>query len=364
MKIFKQQKSSGLERYVSVWCDLTVNSNVLPINRAIDLLHTTHPDITLDFLLNKILRDHFNAGQPPVNYSDLALIKTDVFISLLSDRDIYQDDLYLEYSKYKNNFNRDCEPVILLHPAVFPDVHPRSEYLYQVDGMHRIISAAVSNINQLPAYVIIRRVDICKLLPATAKRNIHLTRSKCTWFPNYQQIREVGLNGQRTQTPRYPDIYDFSILEGNTVVDFGGNTGQAAIEAFFNNAKRVYSLDIQKHAVDTANKIFTTLGMTNCTSHTIDFNKSSFERDVESICSDTWDWCIFQAIYRTKEIKDIERNFKFIVENTRIGIVFEGNGEPTIDTDEFYRKIFKPYNFKKITHHGVCQQRPVYIIYK
>lgn len=362
MKI-KQQQNKGLEQFVDVRCDMSVNENILPINSVVRLIDEHHSDISLTFLLNKVLKDHFTSGTVP-SLDSLAVIQTSANIKTDRPHELSGHKLYGEYSKYANNFNKSCPPIVLLHPSIYGNVQPERDELYQVDGMHRVVSAIVAGVQQLETYIIVRRSDIHKLLSEISKRQISLQRDGCTWFPNYQQIKEVGLTGQRVQYPRYPDIYDFSVLAGKTVVDFGGNTGQAAVEAYFNNAARVYNMDVQKCAVDTSDKIFKILGMRNCTSHTIDFNDSNFERDVLDICPNGWDWCIFQAIYRTKEIIDIKKNFQFIVENTREGIMFEGNGEPTIDTDEFYHNIFKPFNFSKITGRGLCQKRPVYIINK
>jgi hypothetical protein len=362
MKI-TQQNNKGLERYIEVECDLAVSGNTLPIDSVVQLINRDHSDISLEFLFKKILKDHFTSQDIP-RLDSLAVIRTHANIEVTDAYGLGNDKLYQEYSKYAGGFNKDCAPIVLLHPSIFPGVSPQTDRLYQVDGMHRVVSAGVAGISQLPAYVIVRRVDLHKILSTDNKNQIKGSQGKCTWFPSYQEIKEVGLTGQRVQFPRYPSIYDFSILKNKTVVDFGGNTSQASVEAYYNGVKRIYSLDVQECAVETSNKIFDTLGMSNCTAHTIDFNKSSFETDVSDICPDGWDWCIFQAIYRTKEIEDIKSNFKFIADNTKEGIMFEGNGEPTIDTDEFYYKIFEPFNFKKIIPRGLCQKRPVYIIYK
>lgn len=362
MKI-KQQQSKGLEKYVDLECDLHVNKNIQPINDIVSKLAKYHSDIDLNYLFNKIIKTHFNTGAAPVHINQLAVVNTKASISITDPAGLRADKLFTEYSKYSDNFDTNCDPVVLLHPSIFSDVTPEIDALFNLDGMHRVVSAAVAGVGTIDVQVIVRRKDLRKLITQKQINDIKHTRSACSWFPSYQQINEVGIDGQRVQYPRYPDIYDFSVLEDQTVVDFGGNTGQACVEAYFNGAKQLYNLDVQQCAVNTANQIFDTLGMCNASSHVIDFNKPTFEEDVLKICNG-WDWCIFQAIYRTKEIIDIKSNFKFIVNNTKKGIMFEGNGEPTIDTDEFYFSIFEEFNFKKVIPRGLCQKRPVYIIYK
>jgi hypothetical protein len=192
--------------------------------------------------------------------------------------------------------------------------------------------------------------------------DIKKTRSESTWFPDYQEIIEVGLSGQRKYSPRYENIYDFSFLKDAVVVDFGASSGQAVLEAHFCGAYKCYAFDCQPSLVKTISKISKTLG-TNITSALVDFNSDSFIDDVLTVVSE-WDWAIFQAVYRTKEIKDIKSIFSFIVESSKKGVVFEGHADPKIDTDNFYQKVFREFNFSKIEYIGHSDNRPAYILTK
>ena len=120
---------------------------------------------------------------------------------------------------------------------------------------------------------------------------------------------------------------------------------------------------MQECALETAEKIFKVLNMTNFSNHFIDFNLTTFEKDSSKIIPE-WDWCIFQAIYRTKELIDIEKVFKYVVDHTKEGIIFEGNGDLHIDTEEFYYDIFKPFKFSDVKFLGRSQQRPAFLITK
>jgi hypothetical protein len=224
------------------------------------------------------------------------------------------------------------------------------------------MSALEAGVNEIEAYIVINRTDLSNYLTKEDRQKINSLGSDCTWFPRYQEIREVGLSGQRVQEPRYTKIYDFSNLKDKVVVDFGGNLGQSSVEAYFNGAKKIYNFDYQGCVVDSGRKISEVLGM-GVIHNTIDFNLPTFEEDVFNVVKE-WDWTIYQAIYRTKEIKDVNKSFTFIVNNTKEGMYFEGNGEATIDTPEFYDKVFLPFNFKEITYLGHSQLRPAYKIIK
>ena len=365
--MIKQQQLNGLEKYVNLEVDLKIKGNVLPAVNTLEE-YFKNEDIDIFKLFQIIGKRQFNTTKNEnIELNKLAVIKTTAKISFNDKKGWDDDTLFNEYSKYRDNFiNGDSfPPVIVAHPDVIKDFFSKKDTpnnLYNVDGMHRIMSALEAGIGEIDTYVIVRRIDLFKYISDVDKRDINILGSKCTWFPRYQQIREVGLQGQRVQEPRYTEIYDFSNLKDKIVVDFGGNLGQAAIEAYFNGAKKIYNFDYQKCVVDTGNKISEIMGF-NIEHNTIDFNLPTFEEDVYKVVKD-WDWTIYQAIYRTKEIVDVNKSFTFIVENTKEGMYFEGNGDARIDTPEFYDNVFKPFNFSEITYLGHSQLRPTYKIIK
>ncbi len=365
--MIKQQQLNGLERYVNLEVDLKIKGNVLP---AVNTLETYFKEEEVDiFKLFKIIaKRQFNIiKNEDIKLNKLAVIKTKSKISFKDKDGWLEDQLFTEYSKYKGNFlnNDKFPPIIVTHPDVLKDYISKIDignFLYNIDGMHRIMSSLEAGIDEIDTYVIVRRIDLFKYISDGDKKDINTLGSKCTWFPRYQQIREVGLQGQRMQEPRYTEIYDFSNLKDKMVVDFGGNLGQAAIEAYFNGAKKIYNFDYQKCVVDTGNKISEIMGF-NIEHNRIDFNLPTFEEDVCKVVKD-WDWTIYQAIYRTKEIVDVKKSFKFIVNNTKEGMYFEGNGDAKIDTPKFYDDVFKPFKFNKVTYLGHSQLRPTYKINK
>lgn len=365
--MIKQQQQTSLEKYINLETDLTIIGNVLPAVTTLEE-YFKDEDITVFELFKIISEKQFNIKtDKDIKLSELAVIKTKSKLSFIDREGWINDPLFKEYSKYKDNVKKGDKfpPILLTHSNVlkkYLSLNNVKYCTYNVDGMHRVMSYLEAGITEIETYVIITRIDINNYITHKDRQEINILGSKCTWFPRYQQIREVGLQGQRVQVPRYSEIYDFSNLKDKIVVDFGGNLGQAAIEAYFNGAKKIYNFDYQKCVVDTGNKISEILGL-NILHSTIDFNLPTFEEDVYKVVKE-WDWTIYQAIYRTKEITDVKKSFKFIIENTKEGMYFEGNGDAKIDTPEFYDNVFKPFNFIKVSYLGHSQLRPAYKIIK
>lgn len=364
--MFQLQQGKGIEQYIKLNCDLSIEGNVIS---AVSYEHLAmyHSDLSTPQLLEEVGRKHFSkVASKPILLSDLAVIKTTASIEFISNslRDRWlADPLYPIYSRFTGPDAIKAIPPAFVHSGVLKDYFDVNIHgLYSVDGMRRTMSFLEEGIGKIPVYVLVRRKDLHLFVAQKKINTILVSIYACRWFRNYQEIIELNLDGERKREPRYTKIYDFSILKNKTVVDFGGNVGQASIEAYFNGAERVYNFDMQKLTVE-AGKAIADLFCPDVTNHIIYFNSLDFEADVLEIVSE-WDWAIFQAIYRTKEIKDIKKVFSFIVDRTKEGIVFEGNGDGDIDTDEFYQEVFRPYNFSSIKFLGHSQSRPAYILRK
>lgn len=365
--VLKQQQRQDLEQYINLTTDVVVNKNVLPAVTVLDDYFDEKQHININKVLMIVGQKHCGKlVNIDLKLNQYAIIKVKSTIELVDGEKWSKDKLHSEYSKYKDNYINGDEfpPILLTHSGVLNSLFDvkLSEELFQLDGMHRVMSSLEAGLKEIDTYVLVRRCDLHKFMTNEDKLKINQLGSKCSWFPRYQEIREVGLVGQRTQEPRFTDIYDFSNLRDKVVVDFGGNLGQSAIEAYFNGAKRIVNFDYQGCVVDTGRKISEVLGL-GIEYHTIDFNLNSFENDVYKVIGE-WDWTIYQAIYRTREIKDVNKSFTFIVNNTKEGLFFEGNGEATIDTPEFYSNVFAPFNFKEVKYLGHSQLRPAYKIDK
>lgn len=363
--IFQLQQDNGIEQYIKLSCDLSVDGNVISAV-SYEQLAMYHSDLSTLQLLREIGRKQFSKrAEKPILLSDLAAIKTTAFIefiSVSSRKGWIADPLYPIYSKFSGPTEIKAIPPTFVHSGVLEDYFEVSipPCLYSVDGMRRTLSFLEEGMGKIPVYVLVRRKDLHLFITPKKRDTIFAAIQICDWFKSYQEIIELNFGGERNREPRYTEIYDFSILKDKTVVDFGGNIGQAAIEAYFNGAKRICNFEVQKCAV-RAGRYIGSLFCPDVTTHIIDFNSPDFEADVLTIIS-KWDWAIFQAIYRTKEIKDIKKIFSFLVAHTKEGIIFEGNGDGDIDTDEFYQEVFRPYNFSSIKFLGHSQSRPAYIL--
>lgn len=365
--ILKQHQFSRSEQYIKLTADVVVKGNVLPAPNILES-YFEGQETDIHQLFHIIGERQFESEvDHDIDLSTLALVKATAKFKYRSwwhkrkwlatpgaeARACYKDDL-LRGDRFP--------PILLTHPGVLRSYFgvEVSDSLYQVDGAHRIFSALAAGLHELDAYVIVNRTELAQFISQADRARIVDQVDKCTWFPRYQEMREVGLEGRRQQGRRYTEIYDFSIVRDKTVVDFGGNTGQAALEACFQGAGQTCSFDVQPEAIDTARVVVDVLGL-DIEHNTLDFNEPSYKQDIKDVV-DGWDWAIFQAIYRTKEIKDTAEVFDHIVANTREGIFFEGNGDPELDTDEFYQNIFKRYPFKSIEYLGHCDKRPAYLL--
>jgi len=368
-KIWKQQQNNNLERFIELSCDLNVDGNVIPAITLADFRVGSEQYDIHDLLKIVAKRQFQKKIGKEIRLSDFCLIKTIADINFIDENNkkkFSKEPIFAEYVKYAEDIKKGASfpPVILIHPTTLEELLEMDipDDLYQLDGMRRVMSTLHAGEDKVDVMVLTPRNFINYLIDDEIIDEISGLRSKSTWFPNYQELMEIGLDGERWYAPRYTEIYNFSFLKDKTVVDFGGSSGQAALEAYFCGANKIYSFDCQRSLADTVEKISQTLGA-NIISDVIDFNSDTFTDDVFNIVEE-WDWAIFQAIYRTKEIKDIKPIFKFIVENSKEGIIFEGNADPKIDTDEFYQNIFKEFNFSDIKFLGHSDKRPAYILTK
>ncbi|KKL91833.1 hypothetical protein LCGC14_1890750 [marine sediment metagenome] len=354
----KSHNIKNLERYVSIVYDETPCAGVYPANiYHIPPIGENYPGETpLIKLMRVVGGNYFNTTNfNLVSLKELCFIKVRISISIIDKIGWEKDPIFKEYSKYKEDFLQNKPS----YPTVWWE---RNNVLYSLDGMHRIMSALEAKVSSLEAIILIKRTDLYKYVDSSKIQSINNEGAKCTWFPRYQEIREVNLNGQRKQVPRYTQIYDFRFLKDKKVVDLGCNIGQATIEAFFNGSKEIYGFDYQSEAIQTARAIADALHIENIKYDTVDFNNWPTMDKVKNLGS--CDWMIFQAIYRTREIKDINPVMDFIYDFTKEGIIFEGHADPNIDTFEFYDKnVFKKYNYK-YQYLGKSENRPAWLLTK
>ncbi len=174
-------------------------------------------------------------------------------------------------------------------------------------------------------------------------RRIRRQIRRLKWFPSYQEFSEIGIKGRRNEEERYQYL-DFTLCRDKIVADYGCNLGQTSVKAALAGARRVVGMDCQEDTIEVANAIKGILEVGNLDFFVIDFNSNSFEEETENILSgDIPDISFFLSVYRTKELKDSGGLFRFILENTREIVFFEGHSDRKIDTVEYYEELFRRF---------------------
>ena len=194
-------------------------------------------------------------------------------------------------------------------------------------------------------------------------RKIKKKIKKIKWFPSYQSFSELGIKGRRNDNKRYRFL-DFSEFEGKFVVDYGCNIGQTCIKVAKAGAKRVIGFDSQEDSLQVAREIRDVLFVKNLEFYKVDFNDPDFEDMVlRYFHGQTPDISFFLSVYRTKELKDRDGLFRFILENTKEKVYFEGHSVKTIDTVDYYMNIFKKFGVTgKFLGYSQGETRPFFVI--
>ena len=216
--------------------------------------------------------------------------------------------------------------------------------LFMIDGARRLAAFSLNHYRNIKILIIFMEDEISSLLTADFINKIKNIRNKIDWFSNYQYLPMLGFEGERTLL-RY-EIMNLSLLRNKTVADFGCNTGQACFKAIQSNAAKVFGFDLVDENIQTAETVKNEFNLDNLILKKIDFNDNDFENKINGIYSEQFDYSFFFSIYRTIELKDRDRLFRFIINKTKTGIFFEGHAHPKIDTLEYYDWLFKVFNLK------------------
>ncbi len=189
--------------------------------------------------------------------------------------------------------------------------------------------------------------EFFKMLEKEKKQRLRQLRRKIRrlkWFPAYQNFSELGIKGRRNDEQRYRYL-DFSHCKDKIVVDYGCNLGQASVKATQAGARKVIGIDSQADTIQSALEIRDLLGISTINYHVVDFNEKDFNKKIKQLFQDEIpEISFFLSVYRTKELKDRDGLFRFIIQNTKEIIFFEGHSERSIDTFEYYTDLFLKFN--------------------
>jgi SAM-dependent methyltransferase len=223
--------------------------------------------------------------------------------------------------------------------ALKAKVNERS--LFMLDGARRLSATLLNHRGQIDIYIVFSEDEFPRLLDASNVQRISTNILHQKWFNAYQSIPLVGYTGERS-TKRF-DLIDWSMFAGKTVLDFGCNIGQMCIKARQAGAARVIGFDGMSDTVRVAKQIRDMLGFRALEYYRVDFNNPQFDTRINARVRGKADYSFFLSVYRTKELRQRDRLFQYIIKKTRTGIFFEGHANTKIDTIEYYDWLFETY---------------------
>ncbi len=218
-----------------------------------------------------------------------------------------------------------------------PILRKQGNQLVQIDGARRMMARLLAGQDTIWINVVILREDLKDILDPNFIDEIKDFHRTKRWFNAYQDILELGINGTRRFSGRFPYHLDLSPVKGREVVDFGCNNGMALFQSYYCGASRCVGFDYIQENVDIINALACHLRIP-IKAYRCDFNDEDWE-DWALQTSGGWDYSLFLSVYRTKELRDRKRLLRFIWENSKMGMFFEGHGHPQMDNPQIYRQL-------------------------
>ncbi|MBU1863540.1 MAG: 50S ribosomal protein L11 methyltransferase [Candidatus Omnitrophica bacterium] len=233
--------------------------------------------------------------------------------------------------------------------------------MYMLDGTRRIMAHALAHRQYITIMLLIFENEFSPLIDTYTINAVKKGIAELSWFKNYQSIPLLGLKGQRSL--RRFDLIDMSLLRDQVVMDFGCNVGQASIRAIQAGAQKVIGIDNMPDTIRIAKDIKKIMGLTAVQYYKIDFNSSKFNLIIDKKFPGKADYSFFFSLYRTKELTQRERLFRYCISKTKKGIFFEGHANEKIDTMEYYDWLFETFHLKhEFLGWGEETIRPLYFI--
>ncbi|MEW5976528.1 MAG: glycosyltransferase [Acidobacteriota bacterium] len=254
-------------------------------------------------------------------------------------------------------------PALFVTGAVLNELGGKTDpkSLYMMDGARRLVAAALNGWLNIPAWLLMHEEEYGALLRQELRSGLQERVNSLGWFKNYQSIPLVGLNGERT-LQRF-GLMDLSLLQDQVVVDFGCNLGQSSLKAALAGARQVLGIEGMPDTYRLACEIQQLSGLQNLHYLNVDFNDPEFDRTIDAQLPDQADYSFFFSVYRTKELVDRDRLFRYIRHKTRKGIFFEGHAHPKIDTLEYYEWLFQSFGLEyRFLGHSEGRLRPLFFL--
>jgi SAM-dependent methyltransferase len=216
--------------------------------------------------------------------------------------------------------------------------------LYMMDGARRIAASALAHKKKIDIILLVAEKEYAGLLKKGIVNQLRKRIRELGWFHGYQSFPLIGLKGERS-TRRF-ELMDMSLLRDQVVYDFGCNLGQSCLKAVMAGAKKAVGFDVMADSLETAETINTLSGFKNLRYFRVDFNHPRLEETIDRQFPEPCDYSFFFSVYRTKELIQRDRLFRYIINKSRKGIFFEGHAHPRIDTIEYYDWLFDTFQMQ------------------
>ena len=233
--------------------------------------------------------------------------------------------------------------------------------MYMLDGARRLSASALHHQERVSVILLVFEEEFSKLLREPVKIEIQDRMQGLSWFQSYHSFPFLGITGQRS-LQRFK-LMEMGLLKDSVIVDFGCNLGQASLKAIQCGAKEVWGVEGMQDTIAVANKIKHIAGCNNLHYLHVDFNDPQFDEKIDQAITASCDYSFFFSVYRTKELVQRDRLFRYILQKTAKGVFFEGHAHPKIDTIEYYEWLFDSFNVP-YTFLGYSEQhiRPLFFL--
>ncbi|HXG49048.1 MAG TPA: sulfotransferase, partial [Methylomirabilota bacterium] len=233
--------------------------------------------------------------------------------------------------------------------------------IYMVDGARRLTASALCHRRTVRVWLLLHESEFAEWVAPAEREALRRRLAALRWFESYQSIPLLGLKGQRTL--RRFELMPLEWLRDAVVMDFGCNTGQACLKAAQAGARVVMGVEGMPDTCEAAREIARLVGLANVRYAQVDFNAPDFEGQIDAAWPEPVDYAFFFSVYRTKELTQRERLFRYVLRKARKGVFFEGHAAPRIDTLEYYEWLFDCFEVKgRFLGHSEGELRPLFFI--
>lgn len=172
------------------------------------------------------------------------------------------------------------------------------------------------------------------------------------WFKDYQDIPELGINGQRKSKDRISFFKKEDFLNSN-VIDIGCNIGQMSFESEKLGAKKVLGVEYDRIAFEKALQIKSKLNSK------VDFVLDDIDNPFFWRSLDYFDISLFLSVIDTQELKNKFGILSRLSEKTKKIMYFEGHNKQELN--KYLQMLLDYTTFTKFEFLGKVEDERVLI---